>query len=118
VPTTATPRAQVKLRKPCIAIQVGAVSFVDEGIETVLDTLREKAHVNTVWLNTYTWDHGTGGRQLEGYPFPDHGGQEPDNDFFGGAVFDYDPKYFRNTILDQFRSPDYQGRNILQEVLP
>jgi hypothetical protein len=109
---------QVKLRKPCIAIQVGAVSFVDEGIETVLDILREKAHVNTVWLNTYTWDHGTGGRQLAGYPFPDHGGQEPDNDFFGGAVFDYDQKYFRNTVLNQFRSPDYQGRNILQEVLP
>ena len=89
-----------------------------KAIETVLDILREKAHVNTVWLNTYTWDHGTGGRQLEGYPFPDHGRQEPDNDFFGGAVFDYDQKYFRHTVLNQFRSPDYQGRNILQEVLP
>jgi hypothetical protein len=108
----------VKLRKPYIAIQVGAVSFVDEGIEPVLDLLREKAGVNTIWLNTYTWDHGTGGRQLPGYPFPDHGGQQPDNDFFGGAVFDYDPKYFRHTVLNQFRSPDYQGRNILAEVLP
>jgi hypothetical protein len=91
---------------------------VDEGIDTVLDILREKAFVNTVWLNTYTWDHGTGGRQLAGYPFPDHGSQEPDNDFFGGAVFDYDQKYFRHTALNQFRSPDYHGRNILREVLP
>jgi len=118
VPAPAPPRARVKLRQPYIAIQVGAVSFVDEGIENVLDILREKALVNTVWLNTYTWDHGTGGRQLEGYPFPDHGGQVPDNDFFGGAVFDYDQKYFRHTVLNQFRSPDYQGRNILREVLP
>ncbi len=114
----AATRAKVKQRKPYIAIQVGAVSFVDEGIEPVLDILRERAHVNTLWLNTYTWDHGTGGRQLEGYPFPDHGKQEVDNDFFGGAVFDYDQKYFRHTVLNQFRSPDYGGRNILAEVLP
>ena len=107
----------VKTRKPYIAIQVGAVSFVDEGIDAVLDILREKAHVNTVWLNTYTWDHGTGGRQLAGYPFPDHGGQEPD-EVRGGAVFDYDQKYFRHTVLNQFRTTEYQGRNILAEVLP
>jgi len=110
-------RDTVRLRRPYIAVQVPAVSFVDEGIETVLDVLREKAHVNTVWLNTYTWDYGTGGRQLVGYPFPDHGPQEPDQ-LYGGAVFDYDPKYFRHTALNQFRSPDYQGRNLLQEVLP
>jgi hypothetical protein len=111
-------RDKVRLRKPCIAIQVGAVSFVDEGIETVLDILREKARVNTVWLNTYTWDHGTGGRQLESYPFPDHGVQQYDPDFVGGASFDYDQKYFRHTVLNQFRAPDYGGRNILAEVLP
>jgi hypothetical protein len=64
VPVPAAPRAKVKHRKPYVAIQVGAVSFVDEGIETVLDIIREKACVNTIWLNTYTWDHGTGGRQL------------------------------------------------------
>ena len=107
----------VKARKPYIAVQVGAVSFVDEGIDTVLDILREKAHVNTVWLNTYTWDHGTGGRQLAGYPFPDHGPQEPD-EVRGGAVFDYDQKYFQHTVLNQFRTAEYKGRNILAEVLP
>ena len=111
------PPRPVKHRKPYIAIQVGAVSFVDEGIDTVLDILREKAHVNTLWLNTYTWDRGTGGRQLAGYPFPDHGPQEPD-EVRGGAVFDYDQKYFRNTVLNQFRTTEYHGRNILAEVLP
>jgi len=110
-------RNTVRLRRPYIAVQVPAVSFVDEGVDTVLDVLREKAHVNTVWLNTYTWDYGTGGRQLAGYPFPDHGPQAPDQ-LYGGAVFDYDPNYFRHTALNQFPSPDYQGRNLLQEVLP
>src|SRR5689334_21686539 len=78
------PRGKVKLRKPCIAIQTPAISFTDEGVEKVLDTLREKAHVNTVWLNTYSWDRGAAGRQLAGYPFPDHGPQEVDP-FHGGA---------------------------------
>ncbi len=109
--------ALVKQRKPYVAIQVGAVSFVDEGIDAVLDILQGKAHVNTVWLNTYTWDHGTGGRQLAGFPFPDHGPQEPD-EVRGGAVFDYDRKYFQHTILSEFRTKEYGGRNILAEVLP
>jgi hypothetical protein len=117
-PAAAPIRPAVKLRNPCVAIQLGGVSLVDEGIEPVLDFLRDKARVNTIWFNTYTWDHGTGGRQIEGFPFPDHGVQVYDNDFVGGAVFDYDRRYFERTILSEFRSPDYQGRNLLAELLP
>lgn len=62
-------RAKVKYRQPYIAIRVRTVSFVDEGTEKVLDTLRERAHVNTLWLNTYTLERGTGGRQIPGHPF-------------------------------------------------
>ncbi len=111
-------RNRVKRRKPYIAIQIGAVSFVDEGTEKVLDILQEKAHVNTLWLNTYTYERGTGGRQLRGHPLPDHGVQEYDLDYKGGAFYDYDPKYFQNTILQEFRAPDYNRLNILTEVLP
>jgi hypothetical protein len=50
------PREPVKHRKPYVAIQIGAVSFVDEGTERVLDILQEKAKVNTLWLCTYTYD--------------------------------------------------------------
>ena len=50
----AADRSRVKRRKPYIAIQIGAVSFADEGTEKVLDILQEKASVNTLWLNTYT----------------------------------------------------------------
>ena len=31
-----------------IGIQIGPVSFIDEGVETVLDTLQEKAGVNAL----------------------------------------------------------------------
>src|SRR5712692_3497105 len=111
-------RGKVRRRKPYIAIQIGAVSFVDEGTEKVLDILQEKAHVNTLWLNTYTYERGTGGRQIPGHPLPDHGVQAYDLDYHGGAFYDYDPKYFRNMVLDDFRAPDYNRLNILTEVLP
>lgn len=111
-------RGKVKYRKPYIAIQVGAVSFVDEGTEKVLDILQERAHVNTLWLNTYTFERGTGGRQIPGYPFPDHGVQAPDTDYQGGAFYDYNPKFFERTCLNDFRSPNYNRIDIIREVVP
>jgi hypothetical protein len=109
---------RARLRKPYIAIQVGAVSFVDEGTDKVLDIFQERARVNTLWLNTYTYGRGTGGRQLPGHPLPDHGVQAYDTDYHGGAFYDYDPKYFRNTCLDDFRAPDYNRIDIIREVVP
>jgi len=111
-------RGRVKRRKPYIAIQIGAVSFVDEGTEKVLDILQERARVNTLWLNTYTFERGTGGRQVPGRPLPDHGVQAYDTDYHGGAFYDYDRKYFRNTCLDDFRAPDYNRLDIIREVAP
>jgi hypothetical protein len=109
---------RVKYRKPYIAIQVGAVSFVDEGTDKVLDVFQERANVNTLWLNTYTFERGTGGRQIPGHPFPDHGVQTPDTDYQGGAFYDYNPKYFERTSLNEFRSPNYNRLDIIREVAP
>ena len=36
--------------EPMVGIQVGSVSFVDEGTEKVLDILQETANVNTLFL--------------------------------------------------------------------
>ena len=47
---TSTPRTH-----PFISIQIGAVSFVDEGVTPVLDILQEKAHVNALLLANPTW---------------------------------------------------------------
>jgi hypothetical protein len=81
-----------------ISIQIGAVSFVDEGVEPVLDILQEKAHVNALLLANPTWTRGTGGRQVPGQPFPDHGKQEQD-DFRGGAYNRIDPRWYGNTAI-------------------
>ena len=59
-----------------IGIQVGAVSFLDEGTDKVLDTLAEAGAIDTLFLATFTYGRGIGGRQLPGQPLPDHGKQE------------------------------------------
>ncbi|HZC28057.1 MAG TPA: hypothetical protein VE287_13595, partial [Actinopolymorphaceae bacterium] len=72
------------LTDPVVAIQIGAVSFVDEGVDTVLDLLAERGGVNALFLATPTWTRGTGGRQVPGHPLPDHGVGEYDLDWRGG----------------------------------
>src|SRR5262245_60471186 len=57
-------------------IQVGAVSFVDEGTEKVLDLLQERGAIDTIYLTTFTYGRGLAGRQIPGHAFPDHGPQE------------------------------------------
>src|SRR5437870_3513949 len=51
-----------------IGMQVGAVSFVDEGTEKVLDVLQERAGVNTLFLAVFTYGRGIAGRQIPGQP--------------------------------------------------
>src|SRR5271169_2329725 len=67
-----------------IGIQAGAVSFVDEGTEKVLDILQERAAVNTLFLATFAYGRGIAGRQIKGFPIPDHGAREYDDHFHGG----------------------------------
>src|SRR5262245_37952721 len=76
--------AMVQPATRMIGIQIGAVSFVDEGIEPVLDLLQKRAAVNTIFLATFTYGRGLAGRQIPGQPFPDHGVQESDEKFFHG----------------------------------
>ena len=111
---TRASRAPVKLRKPYIAIQVPPFCWKDEGTEKVLDIIQEKARVNTIWAYTYTYEH----RRLKADELPDHGKAAFEKDYNGGSFCDYDPKYFRNTILGDFRAPDYDGINVISEVLP
>ena len=67
-----------------IGIQVGALSFVDEGTEKVLDVLQERGGVNTLFLAVFTYGRGIAGRQIPGQPLPDHGKQENALQFTGG----------------------------------
>ena len=61
----AVPQAVTSAKK-MIGIQVGAVSFVDEGFEKVLDIFQERASINTLFLAVFTYGRGIAGRQVPG----------------------------------------------------
>ena len=54
--------------KRFVAIQIGARSFVDEGVEKCLDTLQEKGGVNVLMPTVFTYGRGLTGRQVPGQP--------------------------------------------------
>ena len=101
-----------------IGIQIGAVSFVDEGKERVLDMLQERGRVNTLFLAVFTYGRGIAGRQIPGQPLPDHGKQEYDINFHGGNFATPHPEFYKNTVLKDTRAPDHGNLDILAEVLP
>jgi hypothetical protein len=101
-----------------IGIQVGAISFVDEGTEKVLDVLQQRGGVNTLFLAVFTYGRGIAGRQIPGQPLPDHGKQEYDLNFHGGNFATPHPQYYNNTVLKNLRAPDHGNLDILAEVLP
>ena len=102
-----------------IGIQVGAVSFADEGTGRVLDILQEQGAINTLFLTTFTYGRGLAGRQIPGYPFPDHGVQESDEKFFHGGNYALPhAEFYSNTVLKQTRAPDHGDLDIVAAVLP
>jgi len=110
--------ARAAVSSKMIGIQVGAVSFVDEGTERVLDILQERAYVNTLFLAVFTYGRGIAGRQIPGQPLPDHGKQEYDLKFHGGNFATPHAEYYKNTVLKDTRAPDHGNLDILAEVLP
>lgn len=104
--------------KKMIGIQVGAVSFADEGVEQVLDTLQQRASVNALFLATFTYGRGIAGRQVPGQPLPDHGTQKYDTDFHGGSYTKIHPEFYRDTSLRDFRAPELGSFDVLEAVVP
>jgi len=105
------------MKRNVVGAQIGAISFVDEGVEPVLDFLQKEAGVNTLYISALSWARGNAGRGSMGYP--DHGPHEPDH-LQGGAFFEPDPKYYGATFLKEFRAPDplYKGFDTLRDVIP
>jgi hypothetical protein len=111
-----TGRGATRHRKNFVAIQVKPYAWVDEGIDKLLDNIQQRGAVNTVWA--YTYDFSEARMTRDGtIPLPDHG-KEGSPNFTGGAFYDYDPKYFRNTSLTEFRAPDYGKFNVITDVAP
>jgi len=110
----ASPASQ---KEKLIGIQISAISFTDEGIDRVLDILQEKASVNTLFLSAFTYDLGTGGRQVPGRPLPDHGKQEYDK-FHGGDFATPHLNFYSDTAFQDIKAPDLGDTDILAAVLP
>jgi hypothetical protein len=111
--------AAVQASHKTIGIQVGAVSFIDEGVDRVLDEFVADAAVNALFVATFTYGRGIAGRQVPGQPLPDHGQRQYDTDtFHGGSYTKIHPQYYRDTVLKDFRAPEFGDYDVLEAVLP
>jgi hypothetical protein len=100
-------------------IQIGSVSFVDEGTDKVLDLLQDRGAIDTIYLTTFTYGRGLAGRQIPGQPFPDHGVQQSDERVFHGGNYAMPhAEFYRDTVLKQTRAPDHGNLDIVATVLP
>ena len=100
-----------------VALQIGARSFVDEGVEKCLDTIQEKAGVNVIMPTVFTYGRGLAGRQVPGQPLPDHGVQEYD-EIHGGSYTKLHPEFYANSVIKDFRAPELGNFDILSDVIP
>jgi hypothetical protein len=116
LPLSESPRVQAATRP--IGIQVGAVSFLDEGTDRVLDILSETAAVDTLFLAAFTYGRGIGGRQPRGSALPDHGKQEYDDNYHGGIFATPHPQYYKNTSIPPQKAPDHPDYDVIGDVLP
>lgn len=104
-----------------VGIQISPISFIDEGVEAVLDTLQSRVGVNVLMIGTVSWLGLKSGRSishaLDGWP--DHGVPEPFA-MKGGAYFEPDPAYYQKTLIKDFKAkdPEMAGRDILAMVIP
>ena len=101
-----------------IGIQIGAVSFVDEGTDKVIEGLREMGGVDTLFVATFTYGRGIAGRQPRGTPLPDHGNQEYDDTFRGGNFATPHAELYRKTSIAPEKAPDHPGYDVLADVIP
>src|SRR5215831_7518904 len=110
---TTTPATKEKF----VAIQIGARSFMDEGVDRVLDDLQEKAGVNLLMPAVFTYGRGLAGRQTPGQPLPDHGVQQYD-EIHGGSYSKLRPEFYINSVIKDFRAPELVEFDILADVTP
>jgi len=103
--------------RPLVGIQIGARSFVDEGVDGCLDTLQAKGGVNTLCSTVFTYGRGLAGRQVPGQPLPDHGVQEYD-EIHGGSYTAAHPEHYVESPIRpaDLRAPELGDFDILADV--
>lgn len=100
-----------------IAVQISPTSFLDEGVDSVLDTVQSRAGANTVFVAAATWSRETGGRAQAGHA--DHGVVGDDPEWVGGNYATVHPEYYRNSQLGPVgRAPECGDWDVFEEVIP
>ena len=103
--------------KLLVGIQIGARSFVDEGVDKCLDTLQSTGGVNTIFATVFTYGTGLAGRQVHTEPLPDHGVREYDQ-IHGGSFTKVHPEFYGESVIKDIRAPELGDFDILAEVIP
>ncbi len=100
-----------------IAIQLGAVSLVDEGVEACLDILQERAAVNTIMPAVFSYSTGTAGRHK---PWPGHGKNVEDASIQGGNYATVHPAFYKDILMDPMiiQAHDHPGFDVLRDLIP
>jgi hypothetical protein len=104
-----------------VGIQISPISFLDEGVDAVLETLQERVGINVLLIGTVSWLGLKAGRsishKLDGWP--DHGVPEP-LALRGGAYFQPHAEYYANTFIKDFRARDAAigDVDILELIIP
>ena len=104
-----------------IGIQVGAVSFLWTKASRSPRPIPGDAFINTLFLATFTYGRGIAGRKYPGQPLPDHGKQQYDTETFHGlgrATRNVHPQYYKDTVMQNFRAPDFGDYDVLEAVIP
>ena len=100
-----------------VAIQVGARSFVDEGVDRVLDRFQQKAGVNVVMPAVFTYGRGLAGRQVPGQPLPDHGVHVYD-EIHGGSYSKLHPEFSSKSVIQNVRAPELGDFDVFADMIP
>jgi len=104
-------------KKKLVGLQIGARSFVDEGVDKCLDTLQEKGGVNAVMATVFTYGTGLAGRQVHSEPLPDHGVQSYDA-IHGGSYTRVHPEFYSESPIRNIRAPELGDFDVLADVIP
>ncbi len=100
-----------------VGIQIGAVSFVDEGVAACLDLLQERGGVNAIIPVVFSYSNTTAGRHR---PYPGHGNADGTMDVDGGNFARVHPQYYHDTGIDprDTQAPDHPDFDVLGDLIP
>jgi len=113
-------RAEVKAKAPFVGIQMSPKSMLDEGIEHVLDFIKDTAAVNAVFCSSHSF--GGGGGRPRSWIATDHGvpPRTSENRRLPSIWVKQHDEYFKNTVLrhrPNDKGVEYADRDLFAEMI-